>query len=98
MRGDGNGGIVINSSIIKLITVIIPLLLLLTSVIAYSIGVNTQVDQISDQVTDLKKISDLSTVERNQNTKDLAVSNGKYEEIIRRLDRIDQKLDSMEKR
>ncbi len=92
IKGDGNGGVNVNKSFLTIITLFILVLSTCASVVAYSVGVKNTADLSLNKAEECQEILDNQEEKIHINEQNIAVSQSQYEEILRRLERIENKI------
>lgn len=92
-KSDGNGGVLISNTLIALITMIILVLGTCASVVAYSVGVSETASHALQVATKCTEDQVVAGGQITKNKENIAVITSQYDDIIRRLESIENKLD-----
>lgn len=84
--------IVLNKSLIAIITLLLLLLSSCATAVAYSVGIKATADNSLNIANENKENIENNQNKINNNREDIAVINAQYEEIIRRLKNIEENM------
>lgn len=94
-KRNGENGVVINKTMIALVSLIIVIITTTASIVGYSVATSSTAEQALELAEEVKQEQQNQIKMIQQNKEDIAVVNAQYKEIIRRLENIEQKVDNL---